>query len=188
MAPGQDRYRNYILIGLAALLAAAVVIIVLERSGGHKPLEICFADPTAQGPMQVYISGAVMEPGVYEMPDGARAIDALYKAGGPAPDADLVAVNLALRLHDEDQVLIPRAGEAASVVAGASARPALLNINTASAQELDALPGIGEVYSQRIVESRAWDGPYKTTDDLVARQVLPRATFERIRELITAGP
>ena len=57
-----------------------------------------------------------------------------------------------------------------------------------SAKELDGLPGIGEVYSQRIVESRAWDGPYKTTDDLVARQVLPRATFERIRELITAGP
>jgi competence protein ComEA len=189
VAPGQDRYRNYILIGLAALLAAAVVIIVLERQDDSRSFEVSFADPTAQGPMQVYISGAVLEPGVYEMPDGARVIDALYEAGGPAPDADLEAVNLALRLHDEDQVLVPRAGEAASAVAGASARPgAPVNINTASADALDGLPGIGEVYSQRIVESRASDGPYKTTDDLVARQVLPRATFERIRELITAGP
>ena len=76
--------------------------------------------------------------------------------------------------------------EAAAPAAGAIA--AAVDINTASAAELDALPGIGEVYSQRIVDSRATDGPFVTIDDLVARGLIPRATYENIRELIVAGP
>jgi competence protein ComEA len=136
--------------------------------------------------MEVYITGAVEEPGVYEVPDGARVVDLLYEAGGPADNANLEAVNLAARLHDEDQVRVPRQGEAVSDVAGAAT--GAININTASASELDALPGIGEVYSQRIVDSRTGDGPYRSVDDLMARGIIPRATFEQIRELVTAGP
>ena len=69
-----------------------------------------------------------------------------------------------------------------------SAAPAVVNINTATAAELDDLPGIGEVYSQRIVESRTWDGPYQTTEELVERRVIPRGTYEKIADLITVGP
>jgi competence protein ComEA len=187
MAPGQDRLRSYIVIGLAALLAAAVVIIILERQDGSEPFEIAFAQPTAPGPVQVHVTGAVQAPGVYELPAGARAIDALYEAGGPAPDADLEAINLAVLLKDEDQVIVPRIGQT-SRVAGVSAQRGLVNINTASAAELDTLPGIGEVYSQRIVDSRTADGPYGSTDDLLVRQLIPRATYDRIREMITVGP
>jgi len=184
-----------VIVVLAALLAAAVVAIVLEqRDGSGDALEITLGDltPTPGGPIEVYITGAVLNPGVYELQDGDRAVDALYAAGGPSADANLEAVNLAVRLHDEDQVLVPRAGQAAAVsssgvisnVAGATR----VNINTASASELDALPGIGEVYSQRILDSRTRDGPFSTPDQLLAREIVPQATYERIRELITTGP
>ena len=108
-----DSLRNAIIVGLAALLAAAVVAIVLERRDDSPALEINLAEltPTPGGPIQVYITGAVAHPGVYEMKDGHRVVDALYKAGGPAPKANLEAVNLAVRLHDEDQVVIPRQGQ-----------------------------------------------------------------------------
>jgi len=189
-----DRYRNVITIALAALLAAAVVAFVLERRDGPQPLEIDLADLTAtpSGPIEVYITGAVVQPGVYEMQAGDRVIDVLYEAGGHTPDADLEAVNLALRLQDEDQVTVPRVGETlvstgrTSNVAGVSS--AKVNINAATAAELDTLPGIGEVYSERIVESRLSNGPYVTVDELVERGVIPRGTLDKIRDLITLGP
>src|SRR3990170_5637978 len=179
-----------VIVVLAALLAGAVVAVVLERRDAPEPLEISLADltPTPGGPIEIYITGAVLQPGVYELKDGDRAVDALYAAGGPASDANLEAVNLAVRLHDEDQVLVPRLGQQAvsssgvtSSVAGASK----ININTATAAELDALPGIGEVYSQRIVDSRTRDGLFTSPDELLAREITPRATYERIRDLIT---
>ncbi len=183
---------------MAALLAAALVALALERRDDPKPLEITRAgQPTAGGPIQVYITGAVMQPGVYEMTDGDRVVDLLYKAGGQAPDANLESINLAVRLRDEDQVLVPRAGQAAagsvtngqsSSVAGVSSSGGLVNINTASVSELDALPGIGEVYSQRIVENRAANGLFASPDDLVNRQIIPRGTYDKIRDMITTGP
>ncbi len=192
MATGLERFSHAIIIGLAALLVAAVIALVVERHNSAQPLEITLAGtPTAGGPIQVYITGAVSKPGVYQMSDGDRTVDLLYKAGGAAPDADLEAVNLAVRLHDEDRVIVPRTGEAASgptsQVAGAVSAAAV-NINKASAQDLDALPGVGAVYSQRIVDSRTTNGPFATPDDLVNRQLIPRATYDKIRDLITVGP
>ena len=183
-----DRYRNTLIIALAALLAAAAVYIALDERSEPRAFEIDLAalTPTPGGPIEVYITGAVAQPGVYEMADGDRVVDLLFNAGGQAPDANIEAVNLALRLHDEDQITIPRIGEPVSAVAGAVVKK--VNINTATAAELDDLPGIGEVYSQRIVESRTTDGPYTTTDELVERRIIPRATHERIRELITVAP
>ena len=190
MAELLDRYRNLITIGLAGLVAAAVVAFVLDQRSAAEPLTINLADPPASGPIEVYITGAVAEPGVYEMRDGDRIIDLLYEAGGHTPEADLDSINLALRLRDEDQVLVPRIGDAAGGltpgVLGAAA--AKTDINTANAAELDDLPGIGDVYSERIVEERIANGVYVTTEELVERKIIPRATYERIRDLITAGP
>jgi competence protein ComEA len=198
VASPSDTVRNAVIIGLAALLAGAIVFLAVERRDGTRPLEINIAQltPTPGGPIEVYITGAVARPGVYEMQDGDRVIDVLLEAGGAAPDANLEALNLAVRLRDEDQVTVPRIGQvapaassggSASDVAAAATVP--VNINTASARELDdALPGIGEVYSQRIVDSRTRDGPFTSPDDLLLRALIPRATFERIRELVTVGP
>ena len=186
MAELLDRYRNLITIGLAALVAAAVVAFVLDQRDSAQPLTINLADPTASGPIEVYITGAVAEPGVYEVEAGDRVIDVLFEAGGHTDDADLEAINLALRVNDEDQIVVPRIGEAnaPASVTGAGR----ININTATASELDALPGIGEVYSERIVVNREANGRYVSSEELVERQVIPRGTYERIRELITTGP
>lgn len=188
-----DRYRNAIIVALAALLAAAVVALVLQRRDEPNGLEITLADltPTPGGAIEVYITGAVIQPGVYEMRDGDRVVDLLYEAGGHAPNADLESINLALRLHDEDQVLVPRVGEGVPVsgltsnVAGVVS--AKVDINSATAAELDELPGIGEVYSERIVASRVSDGVFVTADELVERRIIPNSTLEKIRDLITVS-
>jgi len=81
---------------------------------------------------------------------------------------------------------VPRLGQPTAEVAGVVTTA--LDINSASADDLMALPGIGEVYSRRVVDSRLADGPFGETDELVSRGLIPRSTFERIRGLVTAGP
>lgn len=184
-----ERLPTIIILALAAVLAAGIAFYVAGRRSEPAPLEILADSAQTGDPIEVYVTGAVAHPGVYQLSYGQRAVDALYAAGGQTPDADLEAINLAKRLRDEDQIVVPRTGTAAggtSQVAGATSGP--ININTASADELDTLPGIGEVYSARIVESRERDGPFQSLEDLLARDLIPRATFEKIYGLITLGP
>ena len=105
---------------------------------------------------------------------GDRVADAIAQAGGIAPDADLTAVNLARRLADEDQIVVPLIGE----------REPLIDINSASASELETLPGIGPVYAAAIVAERERGGPFLTTDDLVLRGALPQHVYVKVRDLI----
>ena len=194
MATGLNR--NHLIVLLTAALAAATVALVINGRGGTQELEISAGQPTpgTPGPVEVYITGAVAQPGVYQVAEGDRVVDVLYQAGGPAPDADLEAINLSIRLRDEHHIVVPRIGEPGSGLVAtpapeiASGGATSVNINTATAAELDELPGIGEAYSQRIVDSRASDGPFTATDELVARHVVPRSTYEKIKDLITAGP
>jgi competence protein ComEA len=188
MASWLQQYRTTIVV-VAAAVAVIVLAYIVQRTTGPQPLQINVADltATAGGPIEVYITGAVARPGVYEMADADRVVDLLYEAGGRAPDANLEAINLAKRLHDEDMVVVPRFGEPVSGVAGVVSATAM-NINTEPADMLATLPGIGEVYSGRIAESRTRDGLFATTKELVDRKLIPRATYDRIRELITVGP
>lgn len=181
-----NRVDQIIIIALVAVIAAGIVWFAIERRNGPDALVFDLPSTAEEGPIEVYITGAVAEPGVYEVKPGDRVIDVLYEAGGQTDDADLTAINLALRLHDEDQIIVPRIGQSVSSVEGAPVGK--ININTASASELDALPGIGEVYSEQIVVNRETNGPYVSGEELVERQVLPRGTYERIRDLITTGP
>lgn len=184
-----DRFPTLIVLALAAVLAAGIAFFIAGHRNEPATLELVADAPKTGDPIEVHVTGGVAHPGVYQLSYGDRAVDALYAAGGQAPDADLEAINLAKRLRDEDQIVVPRVGAATSgtsQVAGAAIGP--VNINTASADELDALPGIGEVYSARIVESRDRDGPFQSLEDLLARDLIPRATFEKIYGLITLGP
>jgi competence protein ComEA len=186
-----ERYRTPLLIVLAGAAILGLVFFVLRQREGPPPLELQVGDATSSGSeIMVHVTGAVAAPGVYALHDGDRVVDAVEAAGGPSADADLVTLNLARRIHDEDQVVVPRVGEqtAVSQVAGASANGALIDINTASAAVLDSLPGIGEAYSNRIVDSRATNGPFQSTEDLVTRKLIPRATYEKIKSLITVSP
>jgi len=183
-----ERYR-WLVIGLmAAPLLISIGVLVDRQLQGPQPLEINLGETSAASEIQVYIAGAVNRPGVYFLNDGDRWIDAVEAADGPTADADVEAVNLALRLHDEDQVLVPRLGEQAVLGSAQASQDERININSAPAAVLDSLPGIGEVRSQSIVDSRQRDGPFSRIEELVERKLIPQSVFDQIRELITVGP
>ncbi|HLF72181.1 MAG TPA: ComEA family DNA-binding protein [Dehalococcoidia bacterium] len=180
----------YVLLAVAALaLAGGLVFDALQTDS---PGDIVFheASEARDGePIRVHVAGAVVAPGVYDLQAGDRVEGALAAAGGATSDADLDAINLARRLRDGEQVVIP-AGTKRSSASAATVAPlnGKLDLNTATQAQLEALPAIGEAYSRRIVDSRAVDGPYKSIDDLVTRKVVPNATFEKIRDLVAVAP
>ena len=185
-----ERNRSVVLTFLASVIVVGLVILVLQHRSGPQPLEIRFDDPALDGvAIEVYVTGAVQKPGVYPLHEGDRIEDALAAAGGPTQDADTESLNLALRVRDQDQIAVPRHGEVAgAATASTPGAGRKIDINSATAQELDALPGIGEVYSQRIVDSREAEGPFHRPEELVERKVLPAATYDKIKDLITVAP
>ena len=182
-----ERNQMTVLAAAVLVLAAGLAGTLVARDDSRPPIELLHGPSLPAGaPIRVHVTGAVVNPGVYDLREGDRVFEALAAAGGPSDDADPEAINLARRVHDEDQVVVPlRAGPAAAQALRPGAK---VNINTAPAEALDAmLPGIGEAYARRIVDSRKVDGAYVSTEDLVARNVLPRAVYEKIRDLITVG-
>jgi competence protein ComEA len=155
----------------------------------------------------VDVQGAVAQPGIRELAAGSRVADAIDAAGGYASDADLVAasgINLAEPLVDGGQIRVPRIGDAVAIAPGSSA-PAdgggttggsgsggapggsgPINLNTASPEELEALPGIGPVTVQKIVAARA-EQPFASLEDAVQRGVIHRGQLEDIQGVATAG-
>jgi competence protein ComEA len=151
--------------------------------------------PEAPATVIVYVSGAVQAPDVYQMPADARVKDLVLAAGGLTADADREAINLASRINDGDHIRIPHQGDAAAAAeqepensaAGAASPNTPLDINLASATELDELPGIGQAIAQRIVEYRAANGPFKSVDDLRNVKGVGPALFASIAPLVMAG-
>jgi competence protein ComEA len=141
----------------------------------------------------VHVAGAVVVPGVHQLPLGARVIDAVVLAGGAAPDADVNALNLAAPLRDGDRLYVPRAGEVPPVQAGitpptggdgaASSGP--ININSATAAQLDSLPGVGPATAQAIVDHRSQHGPFASVDSLTEVRGIGPAKLEALRTLVT---
>jgi competence protein ComEA len=149
------------------------------------PPALVLQPPDADEIVVVHVAGAVLRPGVYELAPGARIQDAIVAAGGAEPDAGTGALNLARRVRDGERIEIAGAGPAEAAAATTLLPGEKLDLNAASAEQLDRLPGIGEAYTRRIIDSRAVDGPYAAVDDLLARRVIPNATFEQIRDLVT---
>ena len=147
------------------------------------------ASPSATvAPLIVDVAGAVHRPGVYEFVEGDRIVDAIERAGGPLPKADLSLLNLAAPLTDGTQILVPKAGVAtpgAPTGTGSGAVGGLININSATAAELEALSGIGEVLAATIVEYRTQNGPFASVDDLLDVSGIGPATLEEIRDQVT---
>lgn len=146
-------------------------------------------------PIRVYVSGAVLRPGVYALPWDGRVEDAVAAAGGGAADADLSRVNLALRLRDEQQIYVPGHAEAVTPILPTPPPPTSsthtsrtpgqkININTASAAELEALPGIGPVLAQRIIDYRQANGPFGRLEDIKKVKGIGDKTFEDLKDLI----
>jgi competence protein ComEA len=139
----------------------------------------------------VDVEGAVLHPGIIELPTGSRVADAVAAAGGYSPEADLTAaaaqVNLAAPVRDGQQIVVPLIGATpASGGTGVDGAGGLVDLNSASPEALDGLPGIGPVTVQKIVAARA-EQPFGTLQELVTRKVLTNAQLDKIRDLVTLG-
>ena len=170
------RPRSTLNLLLLGVIAAALAVLAL-RSEPDPGVALELRDPSPGiDQILVHVSGAIAAPGVVAVEPGERVIDAIERAGGAASDADLDAINLSRRLVDEDRIVVPVRGAAAPLV----------DVNSATAAELEALPGIGPAYALAIVDERERAGPFADTDELVSRGVLPERVYEGIRDLVAA--
>jgi competence protein ComEA len=142
------------------------------------------------GTILVQAAGAVLLPGVYKMRSGARVSDLVTAAGGPTADGDPNALNLAGELRDGDRIEVPRIGQApigvgasASGVSG-GASPRTIDLNRGTAEELDALPGVGPATAAAIVSYREQHGPFGSVDALLDVPGIGPAKLEAIREFV----
>ena len=140
--------------------------VVSLGAGGSEPASVPVG--RVRGPVVVHVVGAVRHPGVYRLPAGSRARDAVRHAGGVRPRADLASVNLAALLADGEQVRVPQLGAPgpAGAGSGATGPPAIVHLNGASAEELDGLDGIGPSLAERIVGYRVAHGGFRSVDEL----------------------
>ncbi|HSJ36385.1 MAG TPA: helix-hairpin-helix domain-containing protein [Acidimicrobiia bacterium] len=134
----------------------------------------------------VHVTGWVVHPGVVEVTAGSRLGDALAAAGGVRAGASLDSVNLAETLVDGQQVVVPGPGPGPGpdANAGAGAAGGLIRLNSATAQDLEALPGVGPVLAERIVAHREERGPFETVEDLLEVPGIGESKLASIRELV----
>jgi competence protein ComEA len=195
---------------LAAALAIGAFAIAASSSRGEISVEggstwTASGSPQETGEqatggsrLVVDVQGAVLRPGILELDPGSRVADAIAAAGGfgPRVDAERAGreLNLAQAVKDGDRVVVPsrddpagtaQSGPADSGDAAGGGQPGgLVDLNSATAEELDKLPGIGPVTAQKIIDARA-EKPFATVDELRDRKVLGSATFEKLRDLVT---
>lgn len=202
------RRQVYAYVALAVVIAAlGVRYLLLPRAvgAGEAPALVLAAaspSPSASGAggaaeLMVYVCGAVRRPGVVRLPDGARVADALELAGGPTGRAELSAVNLAAKVGDGQQIVVPeKAPEGAAVAAvpapgvtpaagGAAAAGALVNINTATLSELESLSGVGPSTAQKIVDYRTANGGFTSIEQLMDVPGIGEAKFAAVKDSIT---
>jgi len=183
-----------------ALVALALGVSQLRRAAGEPAVAARPAAPLAVrdddgGRVVVHVAGAVRRPGVYKLASGARVSDAVARAGGARPRADLGALNLAAKLEDGRQVLVPDhvaapgAGGAAAVsaagatVEGADAPP--VNINTATLEQLDTLTGVGPATAQKILDYRRQQGGFGSIEELDEISGIGEKRLATMREEVT---
>jgi len=196
-------WRGYVAVSLVWVVILVVALWWARRTppGAIEIMPPPTAVPTqapapspTPGPLHVDVAGAVVTPGVYRLPPGSIVADALAAAGGPASDADLDRLNKAAALQDGAQVYVPRREEsdpspavragsapAAPGAAEPGAASKLIDLNSATPEELETLPGIGPTLAQRIVDGR----PYNTLEDLLRVNGIGHVLYDQVRELIT---
>ena len=182
--------RRALAVGVALLIVLVLGARRLASAGAAQaPVAapvVVSAAPVAKPRVLVHVVGAVREPGLYRLRDGDRVADAIERAGGAAPKADLAGVNLAAPVVDGTQVVVPARGATrASSGGGTGAAAAPVSLSSATVEELDALPGIGPVTAEKIVAWRDAHGPFRSVDDLDAVPGIGPTRIEQLRELVT---
>jgi len=143
----------------------------------------------------VDVTGAVKYPGLVTVPAGSRVFDAIAQAGGPTSEANIDAVNLAAKAIDGTQIIVPTLGGSTAMngslggtgIAASGARrsskvpPSIMDLNSASTDQLQTLPGVGKSMAQRVVDFRSTHGPFRVVDDLLAVQGFGKKRLEQVR-------
>jgi competence protein ComEA len=173
-----------------ALVLAAVALALLVVAGrtlagagaAEQSAQPLVAEPAAAAPkLVIHVAGAVRRPGLYRLAEGKRVADAVARAGGATAPADTAAINLAAPLADGMQVLVPRRGPAA-----AGKQPGgRVSLGSATLAELDALPGVGPVTAQKILDFRTQHGGFRSVDDLDAIPGIGPARIEQLRDVVS---
>ncbi len=157
-----------------------------EAEAGFGAVESSAAQPAVEfdrggGALVVHVAGAVRDPGVYELPPGSRVTDAVERAGGPTPDAVTDSINLAAKLADGQQVVVP-AKAAAGAVTGVTPEDGPISLGTATVEQLDTIEGIGPVTAADIIAFRDEHGGLSSVDELDELSGIGPATMEALRD------
>ena len=187
-----DRRRLLVAAAVAVLLLALAGRWLLRPAATSVPPPVRVAAPAqpAPGAQMVYVDvvGAVRRPGLYRLTEGSRVADAVRRAGGVTPKAQVELVNLAARVADGEQVVVPSRGAQGLPVGGgsggASAPAGPVHLNSATLEQLDALPGVGPVTAQRIMDYRQQHGGFGSVDELDAVPGIGPARLADLRSLV----
>lgn len=178
---------------LAAVVALAAAVLawraqprVQPVSAGPGPAAAAATSTSSAASIVVAVSGLVHRPGLVRLPAGARVADAIAAAGGALPGTDLSLVNLARRLTDGELIVVGLPGvPAGSGPPGPGGAPGPVNLNTATAEQLQALPGVGPVLAQRILDYRAQHGGFGSVGELRQVSGIGDAKFAELKDLVT---
>jgi competence protein ComEA len=171
----------YIVIGVLVGLALAGLIWLAASPERGAP--IVLNPPPTEAPVTAHVTGAVTSPGLYQLPKGSRVNDFIEAAGGFLPEADTSYINLAALVEDGEQIHVPALLPGLTI--GGSGL--LVNINTATVDELIGLPGVGPTLAERIVAYRQQYGFFTIVDDLKNVPGIGESLFEEIKNSITTG-
>lgn len=175
------------LVLVLAGLGIAVFVTAITPHGSSTVIAPTAAadQPGAEASTAIYVHvlGQVRRPGLYELRDGDRAVDAVAAAGGFTEAADAAGVNLARFVSDGEQIVVPAIGEAAPASVGGV--PGKVNLNTADAALLDTLPGVGPATAANIIAWREQNGRFEAIEDLLDVGGIGAAKFESLRDLVT---
>ena len=181
--------RRVLAFGVVALLLLVVgskLFLRSARPAVPPPVRVAAPAGHASAPrLFVNVVGAVRRPGLYRLKDGSRVADAVIRAGGPTSKAQIELLNLAARIADGEQIVVPRRGLAnPSAAPGGAAAAGPVHLNSATLEQLDALPGVGPVTAQKILDYRQQHGAFGSVDELDAIAGIGPARLETLRGLV----
>ena len=182
------------LFGVAAAIAVLLILVVRHHGGGSAPahivapVRVAAPKPAAAKLLVIDVAGAVRRPGLYRLRSGSRIDDAIAAAGGPTPKAQLDTVNLAAPIADGEQIVVPGRGAAGSVgaspPAAGSSPSAPLDLNSATLEQLESLPGIGPVTAQKILDYRQAHGAFHSVAELEGVPGIGPAHMAQLKGLV----
>jgi competence protein ComEA len=182
--------RRALVAGVVALLLLVVfgkLLLRPSRPAVPPPVRVAaHAGNTRASTLFVNVVGAVRRPGLYRLKEGSRVADAVTRAGGPTPKAEIELLNLAARIADGEQIVVPRRGVAGPSVAtpGGAGPTGPVHLNSATLEQLDALPGVGPVTAQKILDYRQQHGAFGSVDELDAIVGIGPARLGTLRGLV----